>query len=73
MCDFKRITLQNIFKMGVQTLEVFLVWWRKLLKRIETYKNDKNTNFTLRSMIDLMFLNWHNCINNEDIWLKFYI
>ena len=28
--DFKSTTMQCIFKIGVQTLEVFLVWWRSL-------------------------------------------
>ena len=62
--------------MGVQTLEVFSVWWQKLLKRMETYKyvkisilhcDVKKRHVAAPHMIDLMFLNWHNCINNENI------
>ena len=40
MCDLKRTTVQYIFKVGVQTLGMYSVWWRNVWKEyIETFKN----------------------------------
>ena len=30
MCDLKRITVQYIFKVGVQTLGMYSVWWQNI-------------------------------------------
>ena len=30
MCDLKRTTVQYIFKVGVQTLGMYSVWWRNV-------------------------------------------
>ena len=38
MYDLMRLTMQCIFEMDVQKIEVYLVWWRTFLERIETYK-----------------------------------
>ena len=76
MCDLKRTVLQCISKVGVQTLEVYSVRRRKVLKRIKTYKsgdistlhrNVKNRRIAAPRMLDLVFLDWHNFIINEDI------
>ena len=72
MYDLMRITMQCIFQMDVQTIEVYLVWRQKFLERIETYKIDnistlhcdvKSRHITTPPMHDLVFLNWHNFIN----------
>ena len=78
MYDLMRITMQCIFQMGLQTIEVYLVWRQNFLERIETYKIDnistlhcdvKNQRITAPTMHDLVFLNWHNFINKpEDHW-----
>ena len=82
MCDLKGTILQCITKVGVQTLEVYSVRRRNDLKRIETYKSSnvsilhrdvKHRGIAAPLMLDLVILDWHNLINNEDIWLKFCI
>ena len=79
MCDLKRTVLQFISKVSVQTLEVYSVRRRKVLKIIETYKSGnistlhrdvKNRGIVAPRMLDLVFLDWHNFFINEDIWLK---
>ena len=82
MYDLMRITMQCIFQMGVQTIEVYLVWRRNSLERTETnkignistlHRDLKNRRIAAPPMLDLVFLNWHNFINNEDIRFKFRI
>ena len=76
MRDLKRTALQCISKVGVQTLEVYSGRRRKGLKRRETFKSSnistlhrdvKNRRIAGPRMLALMFLDWHNFINNEDI------
>ena len=40
MCDLKRTTVLCIFKVDVQTLEVYSAWRRIFLKTIKPYKKD---------------------------------
>ena len=72
---FKRTALQCISKVGVQTLKVYSGRQRKVLK-IEAFKSSnistlhrdiKNRHIAAPCMLALMFLDWHNFINNEDI------
>ena len=82
MRDLKWPALQCISKVGVHTLEVYSGRRRKALKRIETFKSSnisilhrdvKNRRIAAPRILALMFLDWHNFINNEDIWLEFSI
>ena len=56
MYDLIRITMQCIFQMGVQTIEVNLVWRRIFfffLERIETYKIGNISGNIATSKIDV--------------------
>ena len=76
MRDFKRIALQCFSEVGVQTLEINSGRRRKVLKIIETFKRRKistlhrevkHRRIPAPRMLAMMFVDWHNFINNEDI------
>ena len=66
MYDLMRLSMQCIFQVGVQTIEVYLVWRRNFLEIIEIYKignistlhrDVNNRRIATPPLLDLVFLN----------------
>ena len=76
MCDLNEDHRAVYFQSGCPDLEVYSVCWWNYFKKNPDLQKRQHLNFASRcqkSCSPWCFWTWHSVINNEDIWLKFWI